>query len=173
MPNLVQLRATQCGGKTTTVSQYLDRVGIAEIIDIPTSQGVAKATRTKSDVIVLGQYNGPKGGCDHYANRKMVYEAAVAAMDMQPRGGVVFEGLIYSNTCKLAEDLARAAEERGYEYHGVYLHRDFEDALAKVLQRNGGEANQRAHPVREGQGRSNQLREAARQGLQGQARQQR
>ena len=67
MPKLVQIRGNQCGGKTTTVNQYIERMGRKKVFSIHTSQGNAKCTETNNGVIVLGVYDGKTGGCDRPA----------------------------------------------------------------------------------------------------------
>lgn len=139
MRRVVQVRGTHGSGKTTMVRQFLEIEGVDRLIELPTSQGIANAILTNSGFVVLGKYKDGSnfGGCDGYKNRTMVVEAIDAALDGNP-AGVVFEGVFYGMTVKLARDVAEIAERHGYAYRGVYCHREFEDTVRAVHERNGG-----------------------------------
>lgn len=139
MRKVVQVRGTHGSGKTTMVRQFLQLEGAAGLVTFPTSQGEANAIVTDTGFIVMGKY--PKGsnfgGCDGYKNRTMLVEAIDAALGGNP-AGIVFEGVFYGMTVKLARDVAAIAERHGYAYRGVYCHREFEDTVRAVHERNGG-----------------------------------
>lgn len=139
MRRVVQLRGANCAGKTTAMRQYIEHSGVKRQINLRTSQGNAPAIITEENVIVLGKYKdgGKFGGCDGYKNRHMLIEAIRQALQYNPNG-IAFEGLIYSRTVKLAKDIDEIAKNAGYGYVGVYMHQEYEDALRKVYERNGG-----------------------------------
>lgn len=135
---IVQVRGTTGSGKTTAVRTAIALAGGGDTRPMR-GNGTNQHVTVTPEFTVLGDYNNPSAcvGCDRFDNREdllHVLRNTVASGAER----ILFEGMIYSHTYKLATDINRIAMQNGYEYSCVFLNVDFETALTRIFERNGG-----------------------------------
>lgn len=107
--------------------------------------GVTKATQRGHQVTVtpkftvLGDYNNKAAcvGADRFRGRT---ELMGVLLDTIASGAerIAFESMIFSTTYKFSHDASVIAGRSGYEFSCVYLNVDYDTALARIFERNGG-----------------------------------
>lgn len=142
MKTIVQLRGLNASGKSTTVRQFVEKEHLEptmmEICGIKT-----RITRNER-IAVLGWYKPVSNteGCDGNVIRSR--DHLLAALQEVIKMGyrtIIFEGLIYGKTFKLAEDLFEFGKKRGYQYIPIDLVLPYDEHLKRLMYRNGGNAN--------------------------------
>ena len=131
---VINPRGSNASGKTTAVREFIKNFPNAHLINVEKSV----VTQCSDKVFALGRYDKKNGGCDAYSGRKQIEETIDALISDYEPLVIVYEGMIYSTSARLALDLDAALKPRGYYYHGLYLHRPFADVLNLLEQRNGG-----------------------------------
>lgn len=132
---IINVRGSNASGKTTVVREFIKSYGDdAEIEQINGNI----VTRCGKDAYALGRYDKKNGGCDGYKGRDHVFAALDSVIiEKQPRI-IIYEGLIYSKTVKMALDVAQTFARYGYRYKGIYLRCRFAEVIRRLEERNGG-----------------------------------
>lgn len=135
---IVQVRGTTGSGKTTAMRKAIELAG-GGITQPMRGNGTKQHVTVTPQFTVTGDYNNPSAcvGCDRFDNRTDLLHVLHNTIGSGAER-IAFEGMIYSHTYKLATDIARMARQSGYEYSCVFLNVDFETALTRILERNGG-----------------------------------
>lgn len=94
-------------------------------------------TLTK-EFVALGDYNAKAAcvGCDRFDGRADLIATLKNVLNDRPER-VVFEGMIYCHTYKLAHEISLYCKSIGYDFRCVFLNVDYETALERIFERNG------------------------------------
>lgn len=139
MNKVIQLRGNCGSGKSTAVREFMALLPHEkQVIDISGQKG-KKEAEVYGNTAILGRYKDKECacGCDVLKNREDVLEGLQNLLNLGFET-IVFEGLIYSTTFKLAKTVEGMCKERGYQYIPVFIDRDFDQATEYVFTRNGG-----------------------------------
>lgn len=142
MNNIVlNIRGAHCSGKTTAVRLFTQKHD-AEVIEVSTKGFKTALTILKDiNVVVLGRYDRNKcGGCDGFKGGDHVKAAIVYAVKNYHPKAIVYEGIMYSITFKMATEIASLSNTLGYEWRSVYLSRSREESVRLLYERNGGKS---------------------------------
>jgi hypothetical protein len=131
---VINPRGSNASGKTTAAREFIKDFPEAHMINV----GTSIVTQCSDKVFVLGRYDKKNGGCDTYSGRKQVEETIGALIEIYKPLVIVYEGMIYSTSMRMALDLEATLKPKGYAYHGIYLHRPFTDVLDLLEHRNEG-----------------------------------
>lgn len=134
---IINVRGSNASGKTTTVREFIKSYGDDTAIEQVAGNIV---TRCGSDAYVLGRYDRKNGGCDGYSGREQVLAAIRAIIKEKRPRIIVYEGMIYSKTVKMARDISQMFIGQGYRYKGVYLRCSFAEVIRRLEARNEGKA---------------------------------
>lgn len=130
----MNVRGSNASGKTTAVRGFI--AGFEDTA-IETIDG-NMVTRCGSDAYVLGRYDRKNGGCDAYSGRDQVIQAIKTVIRQRHPRIIVYEGMIYSKTVKMARDVGEIFVREGYHYKGVYLRCRFAEVIRRLEARNDG-----------------------------------
>ena len=131
---IINPRGCNASGKTTATREYIKKFPEAHLEQI----NGAWVTKCSDKVYVLGRYDKKNGGCDGYSGRDQVIQTIDAIIDGYNPSVIVYEGMLYSTSAKLAKDIDRMFRPKGYEYQGIYLYRKFSSIIRLLEARNGG-----------------------------------
>lgn len=131
---VINPRGCNASGKTTAVREFIKSFPEAHLINV----GPSTVTQCTDRVFVLGRYDKKNGGCDGYSGRAQIEKTINALIALRNPLVIVYEGMLYSTSAKLAQDLDKALRPRGYYYQGIYLHRPLQSILTLLEARNGG-----------------------------------
>ena len=131
---ILNVRGCNASGKTTTVREFINTFESPHVEML----GSSVITVCSQDVIVLGRYDKKNGGCDGYKGKDQVISTIEAAIRTKRPRVIIYEGMIYSKTCKMAVDVQEKITKYGYGLRIIYLHRSFESILDLLEKRNGG-----------------------------------
>lgn len=134
MNSIINIRGCNASGKSTTVRGFINSFADTEIETI----GGNEYTRCGADAYVLGRYNQTSGGCDRYDGKDHVMRAIKTIIEQRHPHIIVYEGMIYSKTAKMAQEIEDAYRQYGYSYKGVYLWCRFSEIIRRLELRNGG-----------------------------------
>ena len=138
MRTLIQLRGVNASGKSTAVRQFIERNGLKPTyIQV---QGKCSKIEANKQCAVVGWYipDSKAEGCDaHIDNKEHLKSVLNALMEKQYRI-IIFEGLIYGMTFKLAYDINQACKKYGYKYRPLFLYCRYTQNLDRLMLRNGG-----------------------------------
>lgn len=140
MPKTVlNIRGTHCSGKTTAVRSIIE-THPNEIVE--TKINGWKTSFTILDggaTVVLGRYDQSAcGGCDRFKGGNHVKLALKYVAQNYRAETIIYEGIMYSITYKMATEIAQLANSLGYEWESIYLNRDYEEMIKFLKQRNKG-----------------------------------
>lgn len=130
----MNVRGSNASGKTTAVRGFIDSFGDTAIETI----GGNECTRCGSDAYVLGRYDKKNGGCDGYSGRDQVLRAIKAIIRQRHPSVIIYEGMIYSKTVKMARDVGEIFAIEGYRYKGIFLRCRFTEVIRRLEARNDG-----------------------------------
>lgn len=135
---IVQVRGTTGAGKTTSMRKAIELAG-GGITRPMAGNGTRQHVTVTPKFTVMGDYNNSSActGCDSFNNRTDLLQVLHNTIGSGAER-IAFEGMIYSHTYKLAADLNRIARQAGYEFSCVFLNVDFDTALTRIFERNGG-----------------------------------
>ena len=135
---LIQIRGCNGSGKTTMMRQFVEKHNLSikeiKVNNIQTFISSSEDMKT----IVLGKYDRKTGGCDLYKNADHVVKTIYQLIKEYRPNTILFEGLIYGLTFKFAKELADNVKNYGYDYKGICLYLDPEEAIKRIYIRNGG-----------------------------------
>lgn len=131
---ILNVRGCNASGKTTTVREFINSF---ESPRIETLEGNT-ITVCSEDVVALGRYDRKNGGCDGYKGRDHVINAIESVIRVKRPRVVIYEGMIYSKTYKMAVDVRDKFARYGYPLRIIYLRRSYESILDLLEERNGG-----------------------------------
>lgn len=131
---IINPRGCNASGKTTVTRQYIKHFQEAHLEQI----NGAWVTKCSDEVFVLGRYDKKNGGCDGYSGREQVISTIRTIIDAYGPSVIVYEGMLYSTSAKLAQDIERMFSPLGYHYQGIYLYRKFSSIIQLLEARNGG-----------------------------------
>lgn len=131
---IVNVRGSNASGKTSAVRGFI--AGYDDTA-LETIEGNI-CTRCGSDAYVLGRYDKKNGGCDAYSGRDQVLRAIKAVIRQRHPRIIVYEGMIYSTTVKMARDVGEIFAMEGYRYKGIYLRCRFAEVIRRLEARNDG-----------------------------------
>ena len=134
---IINVRGSNASGKTTAVREFIKSYGDDTAIEQVAGNIV---TRCGSDAYILGRYDKKNGGCDGYSGREQVLAAIKAVIKEKRPRVIVYEGMIYSKTVKMARDIAQMFAGQGYRYKGIYLRCRFAEVIRRLEARNEGKA---------------------------------
>jgi hypothetical protein len=103
MNTVLNIRGSNCSGKSSAIRSVMQHVGVAETLKHPTS-GKTAGYRLNSGVFVVGRYESVCGGCDTIHSFKEIADAVIL---YSRSGPVLFEGFIWSGIFKSSHELAR------------------------------------------------------------------
>lgn len=134
---LIQLRGVNASGKSTAVRQFIERNGLK-----PTYiQAEGKTTKIEANkqCAVVGWYkpDAVSEGCDAHIDNKEHLKAVLQKLAEKQYRVIVFEGLIYGITYKLATEINSIARFYGYKYRPLYLYCRYTQMLERLMERNG------------------------------------
>lgn len=134
----LQIRGANGAGKTTAVRDFCEKHGMRmeemSVGGIPT---FITSTASK-DIIALGRYDKKIGGCDIYKNKNHVRATLEYCVRQYQPQYIVWEGLLYGLTFKFSKEVAVWLGSHGYKYRGLLFNIDFDTALERIYNRNGG-----------------------------------
>jgi hypothetical protein len=137
---IVNIRGCNGSGKSAIARAFLATPGTCEIALAPytTAKGAPRSVMgyEAGDLIVIGPYRTPCGGCDAIPTQALVKESVRLAARRARH--VLFEGVIistlFSGYLTLSEELRTA----GQDYLWAYLDTPLAVCLARIQARNGG-----------------------------------
>lgn len=139
MRKILNLRGGHASGKTEAVRQFLKKhESREETIDVGEWHSPINVV-DGGKVIVLGYY--PEDGCggvDRYRRKEQTMATIVKAIEKYHPDAIVYEGIMYSVTCKLSLAIAVLARSLGYEWKALLLERDIASRRALLVRRNNG-----------------------------------
>ena len=139
---IIQLRGCNAVGKTTTIKQFIDNFKDVEIHELKIDKYKSKITSiNNNEIIILGTYQTEKKccGCDaDYENRDHIIRTLHFVMKKIKPQTIIYEGMIYGKTAKMAIDVSNLCKILNYKYVGIYLYRDFESCIELLEERNEG-----------------------------------
>lgn len=138
MPSVIQIRGVTGSGKTSAVRYVLGRLGEPTTRAVGTRLGDVPCTYS-GGLVAVGDYNvdAKCAGADRVRNKATMMECLRALMS-EGRETIVFDSMIYSTTYRMAAEAKRLCEAMGYGFRCVCLDVDFDTALSRVYERNGG-----------------------------------
>ena len=131
---IINPRGCNASGKTTVTREYIKSFPEAHLEQI----NGAWVTKCSDEVYVLGRYDKKNGGCDGYSGRDQVTGTIRTIIDTYGPSVIVYEGMLYSTSAKLAQDIEKMFGPLGYHYQGIYLYRKFSSIIRLLEERNGG-----------------------------------
>ncbi len=131
---ILNVRGCNASGKTTSVREFikLHPEAAVETIDGNTY------TRCTEAIYALGRYDRKNGGCDSFDGREHVIQAIKSCIMKRQPQVIIYEGMLYSKTFKMARDIDSIFRVYGYRYKGIYLHRSFASVIKLLEERNNG-----------------------------------
>jgi hypothetical protein len=100
---VLNIRGTNCSGKSSAVRSVMTEVGIAQELTDPKT-GKTCGYRLNSGVVVIGRYETACGGCDTIHS---FGEIADAVIRHSRNSSVLFEGFLWSGIFKSSHELAQ------------------------------------------------------------------
>ena len=136
---VLNVRGAHCSGKTTSVRGFINshpnHIETAILGGKKTDYTVIEDL----NVIVLGRYDqGMCGGVDRYKNGNHVKEAIVYIAQTHNPDWIIYEGIMYSVTFKMADEIADICSRIGYVWESIFLYRDFAEMIDFLEDRNNG-----------------------------------
>lgn len=139
MKAVLNVRGAHCSGKTTAVRMFLNKhPHFVEEIMVDGRKTPITVLEDKS-IIVLGRYDqGECGGCDRYKGGSHVKSAIINVVKKYNPDLIIYEGIMYSVTFKMAKEIAALSAGLGYQWRSVFLFREYEAMLSLLEKRNNG-----------------------------------
>lgn len=139
MKTILNIRGAHCSGKTTAVRMFLSKHP-NYVDEFYVGKHKTSITRLKDmNVIVLGRYDqGACGGCDRYKGGTHVKQTIMRVANMYNPEAIIYEGIMYSITFKMANEIAMMSERMGYHWKSVFLFRSYDNMLDLLQKRNNG-----------------------------------
>ena len=140
---IIQVRGGNATGKTTLIRKFIDSYTNIVEYEVEVEKGLKSKLTSINDneIIILGRYtgNGNCFGCDRdYSNREHIIKTLCYVMKKIKPKAIIYEGLIYGKTVKMALDVFRLGKLLKYDYKAIYLHREFEECIKLLEKRNEG-----------------------------------
>ena len=140
---IIQVRGGNAAGKTTLIKKFIENYTNVNEYEIEIEKNLkSKLTSiNNNEIIILGRYtgNGNCFGCDRdYNNRDHIIKTLCYIMKNIKPKTIIYEGLIYGKTVKMALDVFRLGKLLKYKYKAIYLYRDFEECVKLLEKRNDG-----------------------------------
>lgn len=140
MRRIIQIKGNHGAGKTTLVNNLIKSRNLRK--KTLRYNGVTSCLLL-DDKIVLWVYQKPRG-CEFNGIDALIRDRSdllailrIIVDEFAPRD-VIYEGAIYGETFKLAEDINKLAISLKYSYVNVFLQADFNQSIRHILLRNGG-----------------------------------
>lgn len=128
MKKIINIRGGHASGKTTTVREFVNsnktRVETIYIYGLKTDLTIFE----ERSIIVLGRYD-QEGcvGCDRFKGGNHIKKALYYVANNYKPEVIVYEGIMYSVTCKLSSEISDLSNQLGYEWIGILLYRTIEN----------------------------------------------
>jgi hypothetical protein len=135
MSVIVNIRSTNGGGKTTTVTRYMKTIRVAEELKV---SGRTWAYRLQNGVFVLGRYTTVCGGCDTI---NTFAEVKAGVLELASQGPVLFEGLLWSTCFRPSAELAQSLPKHHFIF--ALLDTPADECLRRVLARRKQAGNEK------------------------------
>lgn len=139
MRRVLNIRGGHASGKTEAVRQYLIQHEHEEMTLEIGRWTSAINLIDGGKIIVLGYY--PEEGCggvDRYSSKQQTMATIVESVRRFSPDSIVYEGIMYSVTCRLSHEIAKLSRSLGYEWKAVLLEREFAERKALLEYRNDG-----------------------------------
>lgn len=136
---VLNVRGAHCSGKTTSVRGFIN--SHPNHIDTAILGGKKTEYTIIEDLnaVVLGRYDqGTCGGCDRYQSGNHVKEAIVYIAQTKNPDWIIYEGIMYSVTFKMADEIADLCAHIGYDWKSLFLFRDYTEMIDFLEHRNNG-----------------------------------
>jgi hypothetical protein len=133
MSVILNLRGTNCSGKSTVVRRYMELIGVANELE---DDGKIWAYELKNGVYVLGRYQTVCGGCDTIHS---FAEIRAGVTQLAKYGHVLFEGVLWSTVYFASVELARSLPQHRFIF-GM-LDTPLDVCLKRVLARRAAAGN--------------------------------
>ena len=146
MKKILNIRGCHCSGKTTSVREYINSCNHFVLEENINGLKTSFTVLTGGNVVVLGRYDQSAcGGCDRFKGGNHVKRALVYAVNKWNPDVIIYEGIMYSVTYKMATEMAQLSKELGREWKSIYLFREYPQMLEFLNERNNGKpVNQKA-----------------------------
>lgn len=143
---ILNIRGCHCSGKTTLVRSLINKKQhtVEELACLGYKTYVTVCDGGKT--VVLGRYDqGACGGCDRFKGGAHVKATIIEVVRRYNPNLIIYEGIMYSVTYKMATEIAKLATDVGYQWVSLYLFRDYQEVLKLLTERNKGkQVNQKA-----------------------------
>jgi thiol-disulfide isomerase/thioredoxin len=136
---IINIRGSHCSGKTTAVRLFIEK-NKNEVIETIVN-GIKTHITLVNDgkVVVLGRYDQATcGGCDRYKGGGHVKATLQYVVKQYRPEVIIYEGIIYSITFKMATEIADLSNKMGYEWKSIYLFREYNESMEFLEKRNHG-----------------------------------
>lgn len=143
---ILNIRGCHCSGKTTSVREYINSREHEVVEELVNGIKTSFTLVPEENVVVLGRYDQSAcGGCDRFKGGDHVKSALIYAVTKWNPDVIIYEGIMYSVTFKMATEIAQLSKDLGREWGSIYLYRDYPQMLEFLRERNNGKnVNQKA-----------------------------
>lgn len=139
MKTVLNIRGAHCSGKTTAVRMFLSKHPNSVEEFAVGKYKTAITVLKDANIVVLGRYDqGVCGGCDRYKGGEHVKQTIVKVAERYNPDVIIYEGIMYSITYKMADEIANLCERIGYQWKSVYLFREYDNMVELLESRNNG-----------------------------------
>jgi hypothetical protein len=136
MNTVINLRGTNCSGKSSAIRSIMEEVGIAHELKHPVP-GKACGYRLNSGLMVIGRYETACGGCDTIHRFSEIADAVVLHSQSS---SVLFEGFLWSGIFKSSHELALHLQGQAKIIFGM-MDTPLQTCIRRVHERRGAAGN--------------------------------
>lgn len=138
---VINIRGSHSTGKTTAVRDFIKKHNNVKEETIYTGKYKSKFTIINNDeIVVFGTYSSEGCcGCDKDCKgREHLLEMMSYTLKKIKPKYIIYEGILYGTTFKLAQDVHRLSKIYGYSWECILLYRPLSSLIKLIEERNKG-----------------------------------
>ena len=139
MNRIIQIRGSNCAGKTTAVKQFVERNNFRLLNANFYGIDLQMTWCEQRKIAIVGDYVNGTWGADRLRAYGEFKKAIVGSAERWHPKVVLFESYLGSKSYKFCTELRLLAESMGYDYRIMTFVVDFKTAWKRVCERSGGD----------------------------------